>query len=58
METDTQNPMQRVLAFVFVLATAALAVVIGIGWVYLTSGGSDSPTASDEPVRSGSGMEN
>jgi hypothetical protein len=39
MEMDTQNLLKRVPAFVFVLATAALVVIIGIGSVYLTSGG-------------------
>ncbi len=54
MDNDTQNHLlQRVPAFVFVLATAAIVVVIGIGSVYLTSGGSDTPVASDAPTWTG-----
>jgi len=53
MENDTQNPLQRVPAFVFVLATATLVVVIGIGSVYLTSGGAGSPAASDTAAGNG-----
>lgn len=54
MDKDTQNQLlQRVPAFVFVLATAALVVVIGVGSVYLTSGGSDAPAVSDSPAADG-----
>ena len=53
MEKDTQNPIQRVPAFVFVLATAAFVVIIGVGSVYLTSGGSNSPATSDAPTGNG-----
>jgi hypothetical protein len=40
MERDTQNRLQRIPAAVFVLGTAALVVLVGIGSVYLTRGGS------------------
>jgi hypothetical protein len=50
MEEDTQNLLQRVPAFVFVLATATLVIIIGIGSVYLTSGSSDNPMASGAPA--------
>ncbi len=53
MDKNTQNRLQRVPAFVFVLATATLVVVIGIGSVYLTSGGAGSPAASSIPAGNG-----
>lgn len=40
MDSNTPDRLQRVPAFVFVLATAAFVVIIGVASVYLTSGGS------------------
>ncbi len=40
MDSGTPERLQRVPAFVFVLATAAFVVIVGLASVYLTSGGS------------------
>lgn len=40
MDSDTPERLQRVPAFVFVLATATFVVIVGLASVYLTSGGS------------------
>ncbi len=51
MDRNTTGRMQRVPAFVFVLATAAFVVLIGVASVYLTSGGSKD--SSDNPPQDG-----
>jgi hypothetical protein len=55
MERNMQELLRRAPAVIFVLATAVLVVVIGIGSVYLTkggSGGSQAPAAEDDMVMS------
>ncbi len=46
MDQHTSDRLQRVPAFVFVLATAAFVVIIGFASVYLTSGGSGDSSES------------
>lgn len=55
MDGNTTDRMQRVPAFVFVLATAAFIVLVGVGSVYLAGGGSkDSPQqAAMDPSQDG-----
>lgn len=49
MDNNSSERLQRIPAFVFVLATAVFVVVIGLASVYLTSGGGDSSeTTSDD----------
>jgi hypothetical protein len=56
MDQHTSDRLQRVPAFVFVLATAAFVVIIGFASVYLTSGGSgdssESPSGDADMVMS------
>lgn len=52
MDSNTPDRLQRVPAFVFVLATAVFVVAVGVTSVYLTSGGSgeDSGTSDDSDM--------